>query len=342
MTEVDNGIDRRTFLFGAAGSMLLVPSSAVSQPRQADAPLSIGTVIDWLPTTTETLIVATRPFDPGHRPTRPDDVAAFGWFVVGPIAGREREELFRALTGSHVRFVVEGSRAFRRPGGRLGMGQYEGVHALVFEEGDGAAIDRFMTRLAASGGLATSVSGFDAVRLNWRAENADWSAFVARPRSDVLLIATAENILAETLDRLRRGGRGRALPEGLPEWSGVDKTAPLWAIRHYSRDDEELDPTSPLTTSRRAANEPDTAAVGLAVTIAGDTSPRLTVHYYSGSPQALSIAQRFWDHPAEGLSPLFEVAPDRSVRISAAPTKPEGWTILWLALLGALGHAIYL
>jgi hypothetical protein len=322
--------------------MLLLPSSTVSQVRQADARLQIAEVIGWLPTTIETMIVATLPFDPGHRPMGPNDVSAFGWFAVGPIASREHEELFRALTGSHIRFVVEGSRAFRRPGGGLGLGRYEGVHALVFEEGDGAAIDRFMTRLATSGGLATSVSGFDAARLNWRSENADWSSFVARPRSDVLLVATAENILAETLDRIRRGGSGRALPEDLPEWSGVDKTAPLWAIRHYSRDDEGLDPTSPLTTSRRAANEPDTLAVGLAVTIAGDTSPHLAVHYYSGSPQALSIAQRFWEHPAEGLNPLFEVGPNRSVRISAAPTRPEAWTMLWLVLLAALGHAIYL
>src|SRR5262245_20635377 len=216
------------------GSLLFVPSSAVSQVRQVDMRLRVDEVIDWLPTTIETMIVATRPIDPGRRPTGPNDVSALGWFVVGPIASREHEELFRTLTGSHIRFIVEGSRAFRRPDGGLGLGRYEGVRALVFEEGDGAAIDRFMTRLATSGGLATSVSGFDATRLNWHSENADWSAFVARPRSDVLLVATAETILAETLDRIRRGGSGRALPGALPEWSGVDKTAPFWAIRHYS------------------------------------------------------------------------------------------------------------
>jgi hypothetical protein len=42
-----------------AGSMLFHPSSAVSQVRQVDARLGVGEVIDWLPTTIETMIVAT-------------------------------------------------------------------------------------------------------------------------------------------------------------------------------------------------------------------------------------------------------------------------------------------
>jgi hypothetical protein len=60
--------------------------------------------------------------------------------------------------------------------------------------------------------------------------------------------------------------------------------------------------------------------VGLAVTITGDTSPRIAVHYYSGSPQVLTMAQRFWDHPAQGLNPLFEAA--LIVRCGLRPRRP--------------------
>src|SRR5262247_2975065 len=61
------------------GSLLFVPSSAVSQVRQVDMRLRVDEVIDWLPTTIETMIVATRPIDPGRPPTGPNDVSALGY-----------------------------------------------------------------------------------------------------------------------------------------------------------------------------------------------------------------------------------------------------------------------
>ena len=187
----------------------------------------------------------------------------------------------------------------RQADARLGVGEVIAA----------ATIDRFMARLVASGGLPARVSGFDATRLNWRSENADWSAFVGTaPFRSAIGRDGGEHSGGDS--RPNPAKRHRPCPAGRPaRMAGVDKTAPLWAIRHYRPDNEGLDPTSPLTSVRRAANEPDLQAVGLAVTITGETSPQIAVHYYSGSPQALSIAQRFWDHPAEGLTSAVRGGP---------------------------------
>jgi hypothetical protein len=325
----------------ATAVLLVAVGLAVSQGQRADARLRVEDVIDWLPTNIETLIVANGPLDLAQPATVPGDLSRISLGAEGPLAGYDKVDLLRALSGSPIRFALEGSRAFQSPR-KLGLGPYEGIHVLVFEDEDAPSLDRFITRLATAGGTVTNVSGFDVTRLNWRAEDDDWSAFVVRPRADVLLVATTERIMAETLERIGRRGTGRALPADLPEWSGVDRAARVWAVRHYSRDDNSIDPTSPLAASRRPANERDTMAVGLAASVLVDPSPRVVVQYYSGNPDALSVARRFWENPREGLRPTFEAVPKQWVRIVVAPTESHGWSALWLTLLAALGHAIYL
>jgi hypothetical protein len=321
--------------------LLLAAPSAVSLAQRGDAGLRVLDIIEWLPPNIETLVVANGPIIPDRRPTGPDDVVNFHLGAEGPLAAYQDGDLFRTLSGAHIRIALEGSRRFRAPR-RLGLGPYDGIHVVVFDAADAPLLDRFMTRLATAGGIATKVSGLDATRLNWRAENDNWSAFVVRLRADVLLVATTESVLAETLDRIRQRGTGRALPVDLPEWAGVDMAARVWGIRHYSHDDNRLDPTSPLTASKRPANEPDTMALGVAVSVLLDPSPHVVVNYYSANPEASSVARRFWDDPGQGLGPSFEAMPRQAVRIVAAPTERNGWLALWLRLLAALGHPIYL
>ena len=75
------------------------------------------------------------------------------------------------------------------------------------------------TELPLAGLVTFRVAGFDVARLNWsgeRGERDDWSVFVARPRPEILVLATTEAVLSETLDRFKHGGVARALPKNAP------------------------------------------------------------------------------------------------------------------------------
>jgi hypothetical protein len=313
---------------------LLIASAGHSQSAPASA-IGIGEVIGWLPPTTETLIVARGPIDPGVAPRRPVDAIAN--FAMGGVVSDGRVSAITHLRGLRLRFAVEGARAYRAPQG-FGVAPYDGSHILVFEDSDDQKLEQFMARLGSSGASAT-VGGVATVRLNWRSEKDDWLAFVAHPRPGVLILATSESMLAETLARSRNGGVERAFPSHLPEWSGLDTTTRVWAVRHYVLAGSSKDPTSPLTSQRRAANHSDTMAVGIALHVVDGDSARVVADYYSTNPQADSIVQQIW-RPSDIRS--VARSPRGSVHVVLAPTRPELWGDLLTTLLGVLGHAIYM
>ena len=322
--------------------IVVVGVASAGQRASAQSPrIDIANAIAWLPSNTETLIVARGPIDLGETADALSDLSGhLARSVAGGPLGDAKGDVFRLLSGAHIRFAVEGARAFRAPRG-LGLGPYEGCHILAFENVDGPVIDRFMSALETAGAAATRVAGVDAMLVKWRAEDDEWSAFVVRARPDVIVIATSERMLSDVLERAQRGGAGRAFPRSLQEWAGVDTSASVWAIRHYLREGSRSDPTSPLTSEQRPANEPDTLAVGMAVSVGGRPG-KFVAHYYSTNSQAQAIARRLWSHPREGLTPLFASGPKGDVRISGAPRSADGRSMLALVLLAALGHAIYI
>jgi hypothetical protein len=323
---------------------LLLIASAVSgaqrsQPRRA---VSVDDVISWLPPDIETLVVARGPIDLGRSSEEFTDLAdILAHTVVSPLSEYQKGDVLRSLRAGRLRFAVEGSRAFGAPSD-LGLGPYQGCHVLVFEESDSAIVDRFMTQLAVSGGTSLSVDGFHATRVRWRMQQDDWSVVVVRPRPSVVVIATTEQMLRELLDRAAHARGGRALPATLPEWAGVDTTSRVWAIRHFARERNGADPTSPITTESRPSNAPDTLAIGLAITIGRDKPSGFVARYYSRNPRANEIARRMWEIPREGLTPSFTVERAGVVRIAAAPKEDRGVSISSLILLAVLGHAIYI
>lgn len=63
----------------------------------------------------------------------------------------------------------------------------------------------------------------------WRADGDSWLT-LARP--DLLIASPGRDVLAGILGRVLNGSPTRALPPSLSEWSDVDRTAPLWGLRH--------------------------------------------------------------------------------------------------------------
>ena len=322
-------------------ALSVLPS--VSRPALAQrAGLTTDSVIAWLPANTETLIVAKGPFDVADTS---DDGAVRLALALSQSAAAgglltRKPNILQSLHAAHIRFIVEGARNFRRPTD-LGLGPYEGCHVIVFDNADGPLIDRFLREVRAAADGAAHVEGMKALRLQWRSEQDDWSAFVVRARTNVIVIATSETMLSEVLGRAERGGSGRALPASLLEWTRIDTTARVWAVRHYARAGSDGDPTSPISGQRRAANMPDALAVGITVSVNAD-SGGFVAHYLSDNPQAASVAREYWTHPNEGLTPTVDAEPNGNVRIAVASASEEARAILLLAILAALGHAVYL
>ena len=305
----------------------------------AQGKIGIENVISWLPLDTETLIVAHGPFDIADTS---DDVPirlALGlgkMAATGPLPANKFNRILQQLREARVSFAVEGARRFRAPQ-ELGLAPYEGCHVTVFEKSDVPKIDAFLRDLQSTSEGSTKIGGVTAIRLRWRAEKDDWSAFVVRPQPNVIVVSTSESMLEDVLARTKGAVVGRALPSSLQEWSNVDTTARVWAIRHYARADNDADPTSPLTSQERAANVPDSLAIGITISIASDTGG-VVANYLSRNPQADQIVRQFW--MSNGLQPSIVAGP-RGVRIIVSSASPEMRAMLAFVMFGVLGHAVY-
>jgi outer membrane receptor protein involved in Fe transport len=129
---------------------------------------------------------------------------------------------------------------------------------------------------------------------------------------------------------------GRFVPATLPEWSTVDTSAAVWAVRHYRSGG--LDPTSPLSSQQRAANHPDTLALATTVNVVSSPTSPVVAHYYSRHPDLGRVTRDLW----EVQDPTFAPGPPGATRITVTPRSNEAWSTLAFVMLAILGHAIYL
>jgi hypothetical protein len=191
------------------------------------------------------------------------------------------------LEGRRLALGIEGSRTFRSPSG-LGLMPFAGCQVLVFDGDLGPAGDRLMAQALRSSKRPLSLGKHPVAVLEERLEDDTWTFFLTRISSNALLLATDEGFLEEVLRRRQERPAGRALPDELPEWREIDRTAPFWALRHYDRGDAAADPSSPFG-GRKAANCPDEGAVGVAfclVPVSASSGPRARLVYFFGEPRS--------------------------------------------------------
>lgn len=188
----------------------------------------------WFPADTETLVVDQAPYKVEMKDDADSDSTAamfhgYTWFVVG---GMEDERYSQWLDGRNVRLAMLGARRFQDAPfqGGLGVVGFEGCSIHVFaepldwerslpepsERSHGLplwkSLDRFMvlkgTRLKAR--VIHYLSFIDA---------------------KTMIACNNREFLLEMLGRRNSKPTDRALPDMLPEWKHVDRTAPQWAIR---------------------------------------------------------------------------------------------------------------
>src|SRR5256885_16701474 len=95
--------------------IVVVGVASAGQRASSQSPrIDIANAIAWLPSNTETLIVAKGPIDLGESADALSDLSGhLARSVAGGPLGGARGAVFRLLTGGRTRFAVEGSRGFR-------------------------------------------------------------------------------------------------------------------------------------------------------------------------------------------------------------------------------------
>jgi hypothetical protein len=298
-------------------------------------------LLDWLPEDTETVIVAQGPFEipkPTAEQLKFDEAIRF--LPFGPVLGLQGGMQYEELVGQKVLCAIEGSRRFTSPR-NLGMMPYQGAHILQFDLAADGALQKAFRVCQEKAEKNMELAGERVAVFTEKLESDVWSFFVSQPQPGVLICATNQAFLEETLKRIGRKPDRRALPADLPEWKHVDINARVWAIRHYRKESVENDPSSPFR-SKAAANVPDPDAVGLVFWYRPEIDKLARVRYLSGAEKAIELIIEGWRYPREGLTPgVKQVAPG-VVEISVSVSDERTVPMFLLVLQGRLGHGVYL
>jgi hypothetical protein len=254
-------------------------------------------VLWWLPADTETITVSHGPMfvdpwnggDPGERGVQTSSRNAFEGMLPGEIAGPGTHRLFDQRK---VSLLVQGFRKFEMiaPAGEDGPVDFwfEGCQVLIFEEDLGEGADSLVQRLRGRAKKLDVVEGHIVARFDVQQTSGRQEILIARPESNVLLIAFHSGYLAEVLSRMQSRAKQRAFSDELPEWKYLDRTAPEWAIRHFDRMPKN-DPTSPFNQE----NGPDdTLAVG--VVYVRRPNQAATIYYLSENADAVEKIRSTW------------------------------------------------
>lgn len=311
-------------------------SPLLSQPSERQA-LDWETVLSWLPTDTETLVVASQPFPLPILDTKSDRrvlTTALQCLTVSEIAAYEK--VYRPLVGRKVLFAMKGSRNFRMPR-RLGMGSYDGATIIVFAESIHDFVDTFLKGMEHEVILDSRVYTFLLPnREAPRDKPEDFKLFVAHPRPNVVISATDRGYLRELLERRQRKGLERAFGSSLPEWKFVDPHSPVWAIRHYRRELNSQDLTSPFWVGA-PVDRLDHEAAGLVFSAQPPGKPA-RLYYLSGSKRSASIARSCWERL--GLSPTVQQNEPGATEIVVPMDSDRAENSFLFLLLTALGHIV--
>jgi hypothetical protein len=190
-------------------------------------------ILDWLPTDTETLVVATQPITLSkHDETRRGtSLQGAQSYVLGLLYGVEGGTLFDSLQGKTVQMAVLAARQFGNHPAEangalsLGMISFQGCGVYTFAE---ALPDPLFTRPKNESILSNDVWVSGAPK----GEPEDEKFFATRLGADLAVVCNDRSFLEQML--ANRGGtkHQRALPETLPEWKYAWRDAPLWGISH--------------------------------------------------------------------------------------------------------------
>jgi hypothetical protein len=308
-------------------------SASPAQVVQKSPAERLDEVLHWLPADTETIVVTNSvTIDPPKtlEDEDADELAASDY--------HKAMELLRNkdLIGHKMLLAVGGSRCFRVPRGSGGM-PYQGCEISIVEESAAPALTSAVQSILKTAKTTTEIAGKPVAVFEEKVGKRIWTFFLVQPKPQVFLYATHRGYLQQVLEQIEKPPEARAMPAELPEWKIVDTTAPVWAIRHYSKAAAAKDPTSPLREGRAVANVRDPEAVGLA--FSGDpVAKRATAWYLSHSKNLIAITSK--NFAAEVLHPKVEQIQPGVARVTFVAETDNLWKAFVLVLRVRLGQGV--
>ena len=246
----------------------------------------VAELLTWLPAGTETLLVDQLPFVLGNTAGRPDAAYLTGRLsMVGGLRGRT----VRIAAASEMQIRDRAGVALTIPAAMPDAGTVSFYFLAEALDADSLS------------GREQNILGRPVWRVAARPRSRDDETWMALARPDLLVAVNSRELLADVMDQIVKGSTARALPASLAEWTEVDRSAPVWALRHYPDASDRHDATNPKTTGSRLF-QTDPGAAGIAVNF-DPGRQTLDIHY-------LSRADRLGIYIEQMLNREFQV--DRS------------------------------
>jgi hypothetical protein len=311
--------------------------------QQRDRTLDWSAVLGWLPTDTQTLVVARQPFViPKHDPdavVEPAPVDFLRRLVLGRLD--EFPMLYQAIAGRTVKFALSSVSDFREFSG-LGLVPYDGCAVIVFSEPLGGSLHSAIFGQPKEDWSGATIFSFSTEREgSLRSSPEQTNLFVTQLGSNVLIAATDRNSLHSLLERQAGSQTGRALPNVLPEWKEVGATAAVWAMRHYKRTYDRKTKL-PVLSLGPLEELDDSEAVGV-VYNAQPFGPAQKVYYLSHNQRATELSRRHWEWKEEGLTtPKVHRKADGVAEVTVPTPSADATASFALLLLASLGYTIAL
>lgn len=166
-----------------------------------------------------------------------------------------------------------------------------------------------------------------------------YCAFLEEPAAT--LCSTNRGLLEDVLARLRNPGsvEGPAAPSSL-DWTLVDKSAPVWALRSYAGVTAETDPSCPIPVG---STQPmmvamDEGALGLGLSAYADPTPRLRLNYATcGEIEASAVLEKL-SLSEDDVS----VVRQNQRMVITVQEFPEDVLLLLMGIYAYLGHGFFL
>lgn len=197
-------------------------------------------ILGWLPPDTETVLMAQQPFpirlrDDSSVPTALEEAQRYTLLLLSPT---EKEALLKKLAGRTLRLAALGARRFNEhPSGKqpesgkplpLGMIPFQGCGVYAFAEPVPETILSRPPDESIMGHRVWTSQG------SLNDEPDTYTFYISLPKPDLMLACNHRGFFEQVVSRMGLPARSRALPDNLPEWKYLDRSAPLWAITHYS------------------------------------------------------------------------------------------------------------
>ena len=195
-------------------------------------------LLDWFPEDMETLVVAQSFSIPRPADTATREKAAAAFLPLLALGELNDDKYLEPLAGRKVLIAVNGMR-LPRVTSKFGEFYAEGCAIVVFDRDLGQAAVAWTNALRKEAKEIRKVAGREVFYFRSKKIKA-WNGpgiYFVQLGPDTILCATHDDYLQQLLTRIDTSPRKnspprvRAIPDSLPQWTAIDRSAPAWMIR---------------------------------------------------------------------------------------------------------------